>query len=89
MRWILLTVTPYVVVPYLAVVVALPSIAVWGLTSQRNGLARIPDRDFALGTLLGCVVSAVVWLYGLRLAVRLAVRRQAKLKDYLANPDLG
>ena len=88
-RWVTLTVTPYIVVPYLAVVVALPSIAVWGLTSQRHGLARIPDRDFALGTVLGCLVSAIVWLYGLRLAVKLAIRRQAKLKHYLANPDLG
>jgi hypothetical protein len=88
-RWTLITVAPYLVVPYLTVIVAIPSILIWVLTSQQHGLTRIPDGDFAWGVVVGCIVASISWLVGLRFAVRLARRRRSKLATFLSHPDLG
>ena len=88
-RWTLLAASPYVVFPWLAALVALPSAWIWGLFSEPGGLQRIPDRDFALGVIVGCVVAGFAWYFGLRYAVRLSLRRRAQLEAFLADPDLG
>jgi hypothetical protein len=88
-RWTLLTIMPYIIIPYIAILVAIPSVIFWGLTSQEHGVHPIPDGNFAIGAILTCLTAIAAWLLGLRLAVRLALRRRAQLTEYLANPDMG
>jgi hypothetical protein len=74
LRWVTLTVLPYILVPALVVVISAPTLLLWYLTSQTNGTTRIPDGDFALGVLIGCGLAVAAWLWGRHRGVRIAER---------------
>lgn len=88
-RWLALAVLPYGLVPVLAVVISLPTLALWYFTSQTNGITRISDGEFALGVSVGCVLGVAAWIWGQRTAVRIALKRKTKLATFLADPAQG
>jgi len=88
LRWGTLVIAPYMYVPALAAVVALPEVVAWQSLSNRK-LTTLTDLDLAIGGLIACVVSVALWVIGHRFVVRLAARRGDKLTSYLADPGRG
>jgi hypothetical protein len=88
LRWAVLVLLPYAVVPFLAGVLTLPSVLVWHALAPAAG-DRISDQRFALGLLTGAAVAAVAWPAGQRYGARLATRRRHRLTAYLSDPERG
>ena len=88
-RWLSLAVLPYGLVPALVVVISIPTAVLWYVTSQRQGLTRVPDGAFALGVVVGCVIAVAAWIWGHRVTLRLVAKRRDALSGYLADPRKG
>ena len=88
-RWLTLAVLPYGLVPAIVVVISLPTALLWYVTSQQQGLTRVPDGSFALGVVVGCAIALFAWVWGHRVALRLAAKRRETLAAYLADPANG
>lgn len=88
-RWGVLVVTPYVVVPMLGVLLLAPSLLVWGFTAPHGLSEKVPDHDLGLGVAIACAIAVVVSVAGQRLGVWMAERRRAKLIDFLSDPVRG
>ena len=88
-RWLALVVTPYGLVPLLGVLIMLPSLLVWGLTSSHGLSQKLPDNDLGWGVALACAVAALCSFGGHRLGARLARRRREPLITFLADPARG
>lgn len=86
-RWLVLVVTPYLVVPLIADLILLPVLLGWRLSSG----SWIPDSDqaFILGAFGFAVTAALGWFGGHAVAVRLVGRRAEKLRTFLADPTRG
>jgi hypothetical protein len=88
-RWLALVVTPYGLVPALGVVIMLPSLLLWGLTSNHGLSQKLPDRDLGWGVALACAVALLCTVGGHRLGSWWATRRRQALVTYLSDPTLG
>jgi hypothetical protein len=88
-RWLSLAVTPYVLVPVLAVLMLVPSLLLWGFTSPHGLSEKLPDHDLGLGVAVACGIALVCTVGGHRLGVWIATRRQAKLVEFLSDPVRG
>ena len=66
-RWLALVVTPYGLVPVLAVVLMAPSLLLWGFTSAHGLSKKLPDHDLGWGVALACAISIVCSVGGHRL----------------------
>jgi len=88
-RWLVLAVTPYGLVPMVAAVLLAPSLALWAAFAAHGLNARLSDFEFAWGVMIACAVSAVAFVGGHRAGERLARHRKAKLSAYLSDPTLG
>src|SRR5437763_10895436 len=87
-RWLVLVTIPYVVVPWLAGLTALPAFAFWAATG--DGLSGgLGDARFALGLLIAGATSIALWFGGHRVSVRLVRKRHDELRTYLADPSRG
>ena len=89
-RWLTLAVTPYVLVPWLAVALMTPLLLLWGFTSP-HGLSRtLPDHDLGLGVgNTACAVAIVCSFASHRRGVQMAQRHRARLLAFLADPTRG
>ena len=88
-RWFALVVTPYGLVPVLGVLIMVPSLLLWGLTSTHGLSQHLPDRDLGWGVALACVVAGACWFGGHRMGARLVRRRRDKLVAFLGDPTRG
>ena len=87
-RWSALVLLPYVIVPYLAAITLLPAYGLWAATG--HGLSsRVSDGWFAAGLLITVAVSIGMWLFGLRVSIRMTRRRHDALQAYLSDPANG
>jgi hypothetical protein len=89
LRWGVLVLTPYGLVPVLAVLLMTPSLLLWGFTSAHGLSQKLPDHDLGLGVALACAIALVCAIGGQRLGVRMAIRRRGKLLAFLADPGRG
>jgi hypothetical protein len=89
LRWAVLIVTPYGLVPLLGTAVITPTLLLWGITEQHGLTHRLSDGRYAWGMLLACGISVIAAIIGYRGSGRLARRRRLKLSAYLADPSLG
>jgi hypothetical protein len=89
MRWVVLLLTPYGLVPLLTVVITLPSILLWTAVAPSGNRSKITDGEFAWGMVLAAVIALVAWSVGHLFGARLAHRRQARLTAFLTDPDRG
>ena len=85
MRWLILILVPYVVVPAVFVAVALPAVAWWQIKTGGD-VALIPDGLFGQLTLIASATSLAVWFAGRAGSRRLLRRRRAALLAYLSEP---
>ena len=88
-RWLILAVTPYGLVPALAFVLMAPTIGLWWMFSAHGLSAKLSDTDYAWGIAVAFVMAFVATVAGHRYGAALAVRRRARVRSYLADPSLG
>ena len=88
-RWLTLAVTPYGLVPLLAVLLMAPSLLLWGFTSAHGLSQKLPDNDLGWGVALACSIAIVCSVGGHRLGGVIAQRRRTKLLAFLAEPTRG
>jgi len=86
LRWTVLIVAPFLVVPILITVLTVPSLLMWAAESHGG---RVSDGQFAGGLLVTAVLAAVAWPAGHRAGARLARRRRDRLTAFLADPAKG
>lgn len=91
LRWLLLTVAPYGLVPLVILVLSVPTVVLWLATVglHRQQTERFTDRVFSWGVGLGGVLAVAAWLGGVRAGAFLAQRRADRLAPFLADPDRG
>lgn len=89
LRWGILIVTPYGVVPALSGLLMVPTLLVWGVTSKHGIGHKLPDRDFGLGIAVACAVSIACCMGGHRLATLITSRRRERLVTFLADAGRG
>ena len=89
LRWIVLVLLPFLVVPVIALVLLIPSLAIWLIAHQRHPPHEIPRAGLWLGTVLSVAVSLIVFGWAPGVAVKIARRRHARLHGYLSDPEHG
>ncbi len=88
-RWGILVLLPYAIVPGLTIAFLSPSLLIWGLTSPSGLTAKLPDNDVGLGVGLACLIAvAAVWI-GHHVSLRLIARRRDASVAYLTDPLRG
>ena len=88
-RWLVLVVTPYGLVPLLGVLIMVPTLLLWGLTSTHGLSQKLPDNNLGWGVALACATATVCSFGGHRAGAWMAHRRRAKLLEFLADPTRG
>ena len=88
-RYTILVLAPYGVVPAFGWVALIPSGIVWFALGNRLPFAPIPYWQFAVLVAVICATAAGMWLWGHRLALRIVKRRREDLVAYLADPERG
>ena len=88
-RWLVLVVTPYGLVPALAFAFITPTLLLWGISAQNGLTGRLSDGEYALGVLMACGLSLIGAVFAQRAGARWALHRKKKLSAYLADPSLG
>lgn len=89
LRWSMLVVAPYVWVPLLGLVLTVPSLWIWGVSSSAMFPEHVSIARFALGTFVGVFVTGLAIGIGSRWMGRLVSVRREALRRELADPDLG
>jgi len=87
-RWLVLVLVPYGVVPALGALVLTPSLLLWRMLSGGHVIGP-PTDHFVGGALLAACVSMAVFLGGYAVSLRLVRRRRDDLRAYLGDPDRG
>jgi hypothetical protein len=87
-RWGVLLVVPYLVVPAIAAAVILPSVvaALWLFGAPEHQLMQ---PQFVADALMICATALLVGWFGLLVAGRLRQRRHDRLTTYLLDSDAG
>jgi hypothetical protein len=88
-RWMVLVVIPYGLIPALGVLLMAPSLALWGFTSKSGLSKQLPSNDLGAGIALACVIAGVAWWGGHRAGTWLIRRRREKLLAFLNDPARG
>jgi hypothetical protein len=88
-RWAVLVVTPYVVVPVLGVLLMVPSLLIWGFTAPHGLTQKVPDGDFGVGVVVACAITLVCAVGGHRMSTWIAGKRRATLREFLGDPVRG
>jgi hypothetical protein len=88
-RWVVLILTPYGLVPALAVGLMAPSLVLWGLTTPDGFSHRLPDHDLGWGVAVACAVALLVTVLGHWGSLRMIARRRDRLLAFLGDPTRG
>jgi hypothetical protein len=89
LRWGVLIVLPYGLVPLLGCVAMAPCLVVWFIARQAGWHGSDLDLAFAAGVVVALPFALAVWHRATTHAARLAVRRADALRTYLSDPLLG
>ena len=88
-RWGVLVVTPYGLVPVLGSLMLAPSLLLWGFTAPHGLSERLPDHDLGIGIAVACAIALVCAIGGQRLGGALVARRRDRLRAFLSDPVRG
>jgi hypothetical protein len=88
-RWGILVVLPYVVVPLIALLLLTPSLVIWSIAADGQPLRQVGPTGLWLGTAASIAVSLIVFALAPAVTSRLARRRLDKLSGYLGDPEHG
>ena len=87
-RWLAAAMVPYGLVPLLGAIVMIPTIILWNQAGVDPNKSE-SDLLYFLGVAIACVLAVVLWWWGHKMAVKLALRRRDKLVAYLSDPMNG
>mgnify|MGYP003342012709 CR=1 FL=1 len=88
-RWGVLVLTPYLLVPAVVGALLVPTLLEWGFVSPTSMPLHVPDGDLALGIATACALAVAAALVGRRVTLRLIARRRDALVAYLSDPARG
>jgi hypothetical protein len=89
LRWIVLVLLPFLVVPIIALVLLIPTLTIWLIAHQGHPPHDIPPAGLWLGTVVSVAVSLIVFGWAPGVAVKIARRRYDRLHGYLSDPEYG
>ena len=88
-RWAVLVLLPYALIPALTVALMGPSLLIWGFNTKTGLTKKLPDNDFGLGVALACAIALGAIYVGQRVSVALITWRRATLLAELSSPWSG
>ena len=89
LRWGVLILLPYGLVPALGLVGMAPSLLIWWVAKAFGQSGKALDAAFLAGLLIATPLALFIWRRASNYAARLAVRRSTFLTEYLSDPLLG
>jgi hypothetical protein len=89
LRWGLLVLLPYLVVPLIAILLLVPSLIIWILAQRGYPPGEMAPADLWLGTAVSVIVSLIVFAWAPGIAAKIARHRFDKLGAYLGDPEHG
>lgn len=89
LRWGVLVVLPYIVVPLIALVLLIPTLIIWSNAHQGYPPHQMAPTGLWIGTAVSIVVSLIVFAWAPVVAAKIARRRSSKLHGYLSDPENG
>ena len=87
LRWIVLLVLPYGIVPLFGYLTLGPTLGLWHYAFSRS--FRIGGHLLALSVLVEIPLSVWLWTWSTRYATVIARRRSVRLRQFLQDPSLG
>jgi hypothetical protein len=89
LRWGVLVLLPFMVVPVIAIMLLVPSLIIWIIAHQGHPPHEMDPIGLWIGTVVSVAVSLIVFAWAPSMATKIARRRYAKLHGYLSNPEHG
>jgi hypothetical protein len=89
LRWGVLVLLPFLVVPVIAVLLLIPSLIIWIIAHQGYPPQHMATAGLWLGTVVSVAVSLITFAFAPRVTVKIARRRLGTLHGYLSDPDHG
>jgi hypothetical protein len=89
LRWGVLVLLPFMVVPAIAIMLLIPSLIIWIIAHQGHPPHEMDPVGLWIGTVVSVVVSLIVFVWAPSVATKIARRRYAELHGYLSNPEHG
>ncbi|HEY6686132.1 MAG TPA: hypothetical protein VI094_07995 [Propionibacteriaceae bacterium] len=89
LRWGVLVLLPFMVVPALAIMLLIPSLIIWIIAHQGHPPHEMDPVGLWIGTVVSVAVSLIIFVWAPSVATKIARRRYAELHGYLSNPEHG
>ena len=89
LRWGVLLVLPYLVVPAIGLILLSPTLIIWIIAHQGYPPHQMAPTGLWIGTAVSVVVSLIVFGWAPMVASRIARHRSDKLHTYLGDPENG
>jgi hypothetical protein len=89
LRWGVLVLLPFMVVPLIAIVLLIPSLIIWIIAHQGYPPHQMAPAGLWIGTLVSVAVSLITFWYAPGVAGKIARRRSDRLHGYLSDPEHG
>ena len=89
LRWGVLVLLPYLVVPLIALVLLSPTLIIWIIAHQGYPPHQMATAGLWIGTATSVLVSLIVFAWAPSVASKIARRRYDRLLGYLSNPEHG
>jgi hypothetical protein len=89
LRWGVLLVLPYLVVPAIGLTLLGPTLIIWIIAHQGYPPHQMDSTGLWIGTAVSVVVSVIVFGWAPMVASKIARHRSDKLHSYLSNPENG
>lgn len=89
LRWGVLVLLPFMVVPAIAIMLLIPSLIIWIIAHQGHPPHQMDPVGLWIGTVVSVAVSLIIFVWAPSVATKIARRRYAELHGYLSNPEHG
>jgi hypothetical protein len=89
LRWSVLLVLPYLVVPAIGLILLSPTLIIWIIAHQGYPPHQMAPTGLWIGTAVSVLVSLIVFGWAPMVASRIARHRSDKLHSYLGDPENG
>jgi hypothetical protein len=89
LRWGVLLVLPYLVVPAIGLILLSPTLIIWIIAHQGYPPHEMDPVGLWIGTVVAVAVSLIVFAWAPGVAAKIARRRSDRLHGYLSNPEHG
>jgi hypothetical protein len=89
LRWGVLVIVPYLVVPFILLVLLVPSLIIWIIAHQGYPPHQVATAGLWIGTAVSVAVSLIVFAFAPVVAGKIARQRYDRLRGYLSDPGHG